>query len=434
MEVAQPTRDSLPSPFKLMILVCTLHLIHVASSSIENIPLYYQVPLGIELFKLNTAQTTSQATATIKGKIFKKKKLIGSTPFKVVDSSTKKSVYSTPIEFLVNIPTNTTNTKVQRGPPNSSISSAVSSDFNDSQSETSDDSSPTSDSSLIGSGKYVHIVISRRLHTNPKPEFIAETLLDLTHYCDIDREVQSHVSIPVDLAKDVTVNVNLSIVAVVGNQLSRRSGSLDIKRVGSLPSLKTSPTKIESTLSPSETTSPTKTSPQVNKLLVNLDEPVATNKQPSVANTVNNGSDGPVRTSLDANSSMSDFFKRRMEQQNGGRGRSGSSPTLFTKPQSPQMYSDQQQNSPPFTNTTSPFNNSSPLPSDNNPTMEAVLNENQQLKSVLQRAKQRFHDITQENAQLKDRIKELEEQLRQMSLNQPINVPPSMQTIDDFFN
>lgn len=453
----------------------------------ENVPLYFQVPLGVELHKLNLTSIPSQAILTLKGKLFRKRKLIGATSFKLTDSASKQITYASTLEFLVNIPIDKQKNRILKGPVTSST--VFEPTCCDSQQDTNDDSDDEyAAMSNNSNGKFLHIVVSKKFNTASKPAFVNDCLLDLTHYCSLQQEWQGRVSIPVEITKDVTANINLQIFSVVGNQLSsngRRSGSLDVQRGKANSSSTTPPLKRIDSLNDKTDTSPQQQIPKVatnstSSTPVSVSTPTSTSTtavvQMSTPTTVsspqispqniikemnllqfesstsspsstnsnvnnnNNNGQTTVNSTMNSNmgnvnnssnglsnqSSMSDFFKKRAEV-NNGRSRSDSSPGL-------QLTNFDNNNGTP----NSTFSPTSAYQVDNSPSespsVETIKQENAHLKSVLQRAKTRFQEVVTENAQLKERIKQLEAQVLSLQLSQNSNSIQIPKTAQDFFD
>ena len=390
---------------------------------IENIPLYMQIPLSVEVYKLNNALNASTSQMTIKGKLFRKKKLVGSTPFKLVDSSTQKSNYMSTMEFLCNLPYDEISGKLVKGPV---TSTTVFPPINEAISNVEENNDSNSTSAAVGEGKFLQIVVNKKLHTSNKIEFVNEMLVDLSHYCLLNSEYQCRISVPFELSSGVTVNITMIIFSTIGNQLlGRKSGSLDLSRP--MTATNTSPSReVSVDVSP-------KISPQINRVLsADLDDSPFINSNTS-GNNNNNGSSAFSPTNYsnstsslngnNASNGVQDFFKRRAEL-NSGRSRSGSSPIAMQHtPYSPQPYEPSTFNNPTSVNTFTEGQNSGTL-SDPSPSLidtgvvpnreeniDVLRQENQHLKSVLQRAKVRFQEVVSENSQLKERIKQLEEQM-----------------------
>ncbi|KAG2386397.1 hypothetical protein C9374_002843 [Naegleria lovaniensis] len=459
--------------------------------SIDNIPLYFQVPLGVELHKLNLTTVPSQAILTLKGKLFRKRKLIGNTPFKLADSATKQSNFSSTLEFLVNIPVDKEKKYILKGPVTSST--VFEPTCNDSQqpekydenNESDDESATMCNNSM---GKFLHIVVAKKITSASKSVFVNDCLLDLTHYCSLQHEWQGRVSVPFEISKDVTANINLQIFSVLGNQLSsngRRSGSLDVQR-GRTNSLSTTPpqkridtpvndttdtspqqqlpktssnstssTPVSTSTSTLTSATPTASPPQIPISQLSIKEvDILQFESNTISPTTNSDVNDNGRAILNTNTnnvgnfnnnsnglsnqgSMSDFFKRRAEV-NSGRSRSDSSPGGL---QLTNTITTSNKSSMPLTPTFD--NNLSHSPtgayqttnsSSESPSLESIKQENAHLRSVLQRAKTRFQEVVTENTQLKERIQQLEAQVLSLQLAQSSGNQTQPKTMQDFFD
>ncbi|KAL9648644.1 hypothetical protein ABK040_016275 [Willaertia magna] len=330
----------------------------ISINSIDNVPLYFQAPISIDL-KLNN-------------------KIVGSTPFKVVESSTNQIKYNKSFEFLV----------------------------------------------VIGKENTLTLSISKTTNLKSKPEVIIEKNLDLTKYCFENHEHQAKESLNVEILEGVNVVIQTSIFSVIGNSLSssggsamRRAASLDFPRLINYNIIKeTNEDKSKTTPTSPNTISPTK---ELGNEPLSSSPPIVpimpTNQtNPSTPTTPNN-SNNP--NSPKGGSSLEEFFKKRDDMHK----RRVSSPVAYHRhthhnTSQPQEINPYEQ--PVETTVNSPNNynyylhsGTTPPNSDNT---EALQLENNQLKMVLSRARDRILLINNENQQLKDRVRVLEDQVKHL--------------------